>query len=862
MRAIDTNANVINIVGDIVAGNFGAVGRYYSSNTNKQLAGAEAKAISAAGLKIFVVFEDVAKPDLTYNSGQRDARIALRQAAGLSQPAGSAIYFALDYEYDTPDLDGVRDYFQGVRDAVAGQYRLGVYGDGVVCEALLDEQVCDYAWLSASRGFPGSKVFYKSKRWALAQSPNEQSVHGLNIDIDEVNGDFGGFQIGVVPVLAARATAPTATPWMDWMRQHRGEIQQTGAKPTPFTEAIFQHTTFGPLNGVTPPSCAATVCAALELNGYSSTHSAAAVSYRTYGTACALQPGCVVVFQWPAGDYHVDFCDAIIDADTVRGLGGNQGHQLQDSDYSREYIVATRWPVKSAAGPTLAFPVSLGAAPKLCTPYWQARTIRPAQSGNANAASWTVPELCKAYSWPTNLAGGGVIAIVELGGGWVQSDMEAFFKSIGQPIPQIADVSVDGTQNNPNQPVPAGLLDPDVEVALDIQVAASSYYVATRKPASIRVYWASGLGGITSAIQAATRDGCDVCSISWGWDEANWQTYGQSQNRDFIGEMEAAAQAATEAGMIVFASSGDNDSSDGGPTPANVDLPSSCPHVVGCGGTSKTATGEVVWNDDPGQTDGKGTGGGYSTVFPLQSFQVGAPPPPRAGLGRMVPDIAANADPLTGYAMVVHGLPITMGGTSAVAPLYAGLFASFGNKLGFITPRLWLNQNCFHDITVGENGEYTAQVGPDPCTGIGSPIGTKLAALFGSDAPAATLAGTAVSVMPGEWSGTVSYTYAKGILVGGPQFAPSGATQIVPRTLAAPGTFTVLQGHRYSASVTLSGLEQLASNSMIADKLTQLGFRDVTVTGSGGTRQAEGVWTGPDTTAQLDPRLGNITDLG
>jgi len=291
MRAIDTNANVINIVDDIVTGNFGAVGRYYSSNTNKQLTAAEAKAISVAGLKIFAVFEDVAKPDLSYNSGQRDARIALRQAAGVSQPAGSAIYFALDYEFDTPDLDGVRDYFQGIKGTVAGRYKLGVYGDGVICDALLDEQVCDYAWLSASRGFPGSKVFYKSKRWALAQSPNYQSLHGLNIDIDEVNGDFGGFQVGVTPALAARATAPGATPWMDWMRQHRGEIQQTGAKPTPFTEEIFQHTTFGALNGITPSSCAATVCAALELNGYSSTHSAAAVSYRSYGTSCTLQPG-------------------------------------------------------------------------------------------------------------------------------------------------------------------------------------------------------------------------------------------------------------------------------------------------------------------------------------------------------------------------------------------------------------------------------------------------------------------------------------------------------------------------------------------------------------------------------------------
>jgi subtilase family serine protease len=103
----------------------------------------------------------------------------------------------------------------------------------------------------------------------------------------------------------------------------------------------------------------------------------------------------------------------------------------------------------------------------------------------------------------------------------------------------------------------------------------------------------------------------------------------------------------------------------------------------------------------------------------------------------MVPDVAANADPNTGYNIVLHGAPATIGGTSAVAPLYAGLFASFGKKLGFVTPKMYLNQVCFNDITEGDNGAFRAGRGPDPCTGIGSPIGTKLAALF-TQAPASS----------------------------------------------------------------------------------------------------------------------------
>jgi len=362
-----------------------------------------------------------------------------------------------------------------------------------------------------------------------------------------------------------------------------------------------------------------------------------------------------------------------------------------------------------------------------CKPYFklrsQARRVSPSVASKAAVEiTWSTPDLCAAYNWPSKQAGGGVIAIVELGGGWVQSDIDAYFKSLSQPSPSVTDVSVDGTRNSPNQSVGSSN-DADIEVALDIEVAGASCFAATGKPATIRMYWSQD---IASAVTKAAQDGCDVCTISWGADEALW-------GAQLADEMESAAATATDLGMIVFAASGDNDSSDGGSTPANVDVPSSCPHVIGCGGTRKTKTDETVWNDNPGQTNGEGTGGGYSTIFPKQTWQIGAPPPPTgttAGTGRMVPDVAADADPQTGYAIYVHGQQIVVGGTSAVAPLYAGLFASFGTKLGFVTPTLYENQAAFTDITVGGNGFYDAGPGPDPCSGIGAPIGARIAALI------------------------------------------------------------------------------------------------------------------------------------
>ena len=386
----------------------------------------------------------------------------------------------------------------------------------------------------------------------------------------------------------------------------------------------------------------------------------------------------------------------------------------------------------------------------------------------AQAQSWAVPDLCAAYGWPSGLGGGGVIGIIELDGGWVQEDMDAYFASIGQPAPQIVDVSVSGGRNSPNQHT-GEAADPDAEVALDIQVAAAAYYVATGRPASIRVYWAdTSPGSISAAVRAATADGCDVCSISWGADESRWEEAGQQAGQDFAMRMEAAASAAAASGMVVFAASGDNDARDGGRYAVNVDIPSSCPHVVGCGGTRKTRDAETVWNQDPGRADGYGTGGGFSRLFPRQDWQAGAP----NGPGRMTPDVAGNADPNTGYQIAVHGRQVVIGGTSAVSPLYAGLFAAFGRKLGFIGPVIWRNHLCFNDITVGDNGYYRARIGPDPCTGLGSPIGSKLAGLFAASPVAAS--GTAAGIVPPGWSGVVRLAYADGRLVGAPQLDEAG----------------------------------------------------------------------------------------
>ncbi|MGA8381124.1 MAG: hypothetical protein WB710_08335, partial [Stellaceae bacterium] len=175
----------------------------------------------------------------------------------------------------------------------------------------------------------------------------------------------------------------------------------------------------------------------------------------------------------------------------------------------------------------------------------------------------------------------------------------------------------------------------------------------------------------------------------------------------------------------------------------HVDFPASSPHALACGGTRLEAAGgavsaESVWND--GAQGGAG-GGGVSSVFALPAWQDGLHTTKTSGGDavlnmRGVPDVSGDADPQTGYAVRIDGTDTVIGGTSAVAPLWAGLIARInaanGSPAGLINPVLYANAAALRDISVGNNGTYAAGPGWDACTGLGSPDGGKIAALFAS----------------------------------------------------------------------------------------------------------------------------------
>jgi len=374
--------------------------------------------------------------------------------------------------------------------------------------------------------------------------------------------------------------------------------------------------------------------------------------------------------------------------------------------------------------------------------------------------SYTPVQIAKIYDFPSGLDGTGqTIALIELndvdsqgnptGAGYQSSDLETFFANLGVPMPAVSAVGVDGGANVPGKDANA-----DAEVTLDIEVSGG-----IAPGAKIAVYFGTNTDdGFIQVVSAAVHDDVrkpGIVSISWGQAE-------ETSTPQMLQGLQEILQEAAALGVTVCVAAGDDGSADMvqkvWDRKPHVDFPASSPFALACGGTTLGASSgpgapvETVWNRG---AKGGATGGGVSNFFAKPSYQTGVnvPAPANSAGGRGVPDISADADPNTGYGVVIGGQQEPIGGTSAVAPLYAGLIARMnqsltaggGNPVGFINPLLYaqaMPSGVFHDVTSGNNdiykelgGEFAAGPGWDACTGLGSIDGAKLLAALPAQQP-------------------------------------------------------------------------------------------------------------------------------
>lgn len=381
------------------------------------------------------------------------------------------------------------------------------------------------------------------------------------------------------------------------------------------------------------------------------------------------------------------------------------------------------------------------------------RMARRGAPASTVTSALTPPQVAGLYDYPAPAtATGETIGLIEFEGGYRvdaqghPTDVDAYFAGLGKSPPALTPVSVDGGTNDP-QPGPDSA---DGEVLLDICVAG-----AVAPGAGLAVYFApwteqGWLDVINTAIHPAVGEPApSVLSISYGWPELDGSS-GIAWTQAILDEISQAFYEASLMGVTVFVASGDHGSSCGeSDGRAHVSYPGSDPWITSCGGTRISQVGsgggftETTWDDANGAGDASSaTGGGISDVFPLPSWQsgVGVPPSVNPGgrVGRGVPDVSGNASPSSGYLLDVDGATEQVGGTSAVAPLYAGLIAALnaqlGRKVGYLNPTLYAlrGSGAIRNIADGASNAtggapgYTAVAGWNGCTGLGVVDGAAL----------------------------------------------------------------------------------------------------------------------------------------
>jgi len=416
---------------------------------------------------------------------------------------------------------------------------------------------------------------------------------------------------------------------------------------------------------------------------------------------------------------------------------------------------------------------------------------------------FTGSEIASIYGFPNNpianLNKTTVVGVISFGGGLVGNvsstgiltggDVQAYWASLGisaENMPTVVVVLVNGASNRPNPSDGA-----TIENTIDVETIGAS--CPTSKLTIILYISPNSLSAFTTVMNYALNTPVPVnglnlkpsiISVSWGTSESN---FGSS----LANSINSVFATAVSRGINICCASGDNGSSDGVNDGQNhCDFPGSSPNVICCGGTSlicpnyiyDNSTTETVWN-----RNGYATGGGISNIFSLPSYQTTL-----AKSNRSTPDISLDADPGTGVVYTIGGNSIVIGGTSIVAPAIAG-FLACTNINYFINTRLYtlyntLYSTCYNDITVGNNGAFSASVGYDNCTGVGSMIGNGLTAQLVSGVSNISVTGITVN----NSSITVNVTTTNQILA---TIAPFNATnQAVTWASNNTGIATVTNG--------------------------------------------------------------------
>lgn len=339
-----------------------------------------------------------------------------------------------------------------------------------------------------------------------------------------------------------------------------------------------------------------------------------------------------------------------------------------------------------------------------------------------------------------------VIDIVSFGSPTLQQDMQVFDQTFGLPPVDLQVISpLHVPEYDPRGDKGGWAGETELDVQIIHSIAPDAKIIVMTSPVA-ETEGTIGLPEFRQLEQYVLDHKLgNIVSQSWGASELTLQD--QQGQQELQRWNDLLQQATTQQGITYFNSSGDNGATDftdlQGNQLANVPTTSfaaDSPWVTAVGGTTLSRNGTTV-----SETAWRNSGGGFSRFYKTPSYQQGLPASVQQQLNnrRGVPDVSAAADPFTGLAIYINGSWTMAGGTSASAPVWAGLTAiadqMAGHPLGFINPALYrlaasgTYAQDFRDITAGNNTNNSANVqgypavpGWDPVTGLGSPNAEKL----------------------------------------------------------------------------------------------------------------------------------------
>ena len=346
-------------------------------------------------------------------------------------------------------------------------------------------------------------------------------------------------------------------------------------------------------------------------------------------------------------------------------------------------------------------------------------------------------ELAKIYNFPSPVYAASAVnvtvGVVSFGGGLTGTlssqgvltggDVQAYWSALGiasQNHPKVIIKTINGATNSPTSISDSGT----AENTLDVETIGACCPTSNL---TIILYIApNSLTEFTNVLNYINNSPVvvngtsylpSIVSISWGLPEIYYGTYLTNINN--------ILRTLSAKGVNICVASGDNGSSDGADG-NNVDFPSSSPFVIACGGTSLVCP-NLTYDASTSETAWSGSGGGVSAYFSKPDYQSALS---TTSTKRVTPDIALNADPNTGVAFYIFGKWYIYGGTSIAAPTFAAYLAAV-NATTFANTKLYTAPSTnFHDIKSGINGAFSAAIGYDNVTGLGSIVGNLLAPLL------------------------------------------------------------------------------------------------------------------------------------